>query len=108
MHLENLALLTRDGLHALSPVYDLLCSRLVIPDDPMALTVAGKKDRWVLRHGGGWRSHGDPAACLRPPGSGLRLGARAGAAPRRARLPARGDAGDYAAPLRERIGSFGP
>jgi serine/threonine-protein kinase HipA len=44
MHLKNLALLTRDGLHALSPAYDLLCSRLVIPDDPMALPVSGKRD----------------------------------------------------------------
>lgn len=45
MHLKNFSLLTgRDGLHRLSPVYDMLCTRLVIPDDPLALPVGGKRD----------------------------------------------------------------
>lgn len=46
MHLKNFSLLAgRDGLQRLSPAYDLLCTRLVIPDDPLALPVQGKKDR---------------------------------------------------------------
>jgi serine/threonine-protein kinase HipA len=46
LHLKNLSLLAGlDGLHRLSPAYDLVCTRLVIPDDPLALPVAGKKDR---------------------------------------------------------------
>jgi serine/threonine-protein kinase HipA len=45
MHLKNLALLRQNGLLGLSPAYDLLCSRLVIPGDAMALSVVGKKDR---------------------------------------------------------------
>ncbi len=46
MHLKNLSLLIgADGRHGLSPAYDLLCTRLVIADDPLALTVGGKKER---------------------------------------------------------------
>jgi serine/threonine-protein kinase HipA len=44
MHLKNFSLLaSRDGLQRLSPAYDQLCTCLVIPDDPLALTVGGKK-----------------------------------------------------------------
>lgn len=46
MHLKNLSLLTTaDGLHQLSPAYDLLCTRLVIANDPLALPVSARKDR---------------------------------------------------------------
>lgn len=46
MHLKNFSLLTGgDGRVRLSPAYDLVCTRLVIPGDPLALPVAGKKDR---------------------------------------------------------------
>jgi serine/threonine-protein kinase HipA len=47
-HRKNFSLLTReDGNVALSPVYDLVSSRLVIPEesDEMALTVNGKRNR---------------------------------------------------------------
>lgn len=44
MHRKNLSLLTVDGRHALSPVYDLLCTRLVIADDQLAMPLAGKRD----------------------------------------------------------------
>jgi serine/threonine-protein kinase HipA len=45
MHLKNLALLRADdGRQVLSPAYDQLCTRLVIPGDTQALTVCGKQD----------------------------------------------------------------
>ena len=45
MHLKNFSLLTgEDGLHRLSPAYDLLCTRLVIPGDQLALPVVGKRE----------------------------------------------------------------
>lgn len=46
LHLKNFSLLTGDdGLHRLSPAYDLVCTRLVIPDDQLALPLGGKRDR---------------------------------------------------------------
>lgn len=49
MHLKNFSLIYEDELHMLSPAYDLLSTRLVIPekDDPeeMALTLNGKKSK---------------------------------------------------------------
>jgi serine/threonine-protein kinase HipA len=46
MHLKNFSLLAgEDGLHRLSPAYDLLCTRLVIPEDPLALPIGGNKER---------------------------------------------------------------
>jgi serine/threonine-protein kinase HipA len=46
LHLKNLSLLADlDGRYRLSPAYDLVCTRLVIDEDPLALTVAGKRDR---------------------------------------------------------------
>ncbi|MFG0319277.1 MAG: type II toxin-antitoxin system HipA family toxin, partial [Planctomycetota bacterium JB042] len=43
-HLKNLSLLADDeGRYALSPAYDLLSTRLVIEDDPLALPVGGKR-----------------------------------------------------------------
>ena len=50
MHLKNFSLLTGpDGIHRLAPAYDLLCTRLVIPKDSLALTVGGKKDGLTRR-----------------------------------------------------------
>lgn len=46
MHLKNFSLLAGpDDIYRLSPAYDLVCTRVVIPDDPLALPVAGKRDR---------------------------------------------------------------
>lgn len=45
MHLKNFSLLAApDGLQRLSPAYDLLCTRLVITEDPLSLSVQGRKD----------------------------------------------------------------
>jgi serine/threonine-protein kinase HipA len=50
MHLKNFSLLTgEDGITRLTPAYDLVCTRLVIPDDQLALPLEGKKDN--LRRG---------------------------------------------------------
>lgn len=51
LHLKNLALLSPpagspDRLYRLSPAYDLLCTRLVIDDDPMALPMGGRDRRF--------------------------------------------------------------
>ncbi|MFN0062542.1 MAG: type II toxin-antitoxin system HipA family toxin [Myxococcaceae bacterium] len=44
MHLKNFSLLRDDdGTYRLSPAYDLLCTRLVIADDTLALPVEGNK-----------------------------------------------------------------
>jgi len=45
MHLKNFSLLVDEqGLVRLTPAYDLVCTRLVIANDPLALSVMGKKD----------------------------------------------------------------
>lgn len=45
LHLKNLSLFVdEEGIVRLTPAYDLVCTRLVIPDDPLALSVGGKKD----------------------------------------------------------------
>jgi serine/threonine-protein kinase HipA len=50
MHLKNFSLMTgEDGITRLTPAYDLACTQLVIPDDPLALAVSGKKAK--LRRG---------------------------------------------------------
>jgi len=44
MHMKNFSLLRNaEGLYRLAPAYDLLCTILVIPDDPLALSVDGNK-----------------------------------------------------------------
>ena len=44
LHLKNISLLRRvDGVYVLSPAYDVLCTRLVIHDDVLALSVGGNK-----------------------------------------------------------------
>ena len=45
MHLRHFSLLAGlDGTYRLAPAYDLVCTRLVIPDDHLALAVGGKHD----------------------------------------------------------------
>lgn len=44
MHLKNFSLQGVEGRYRLTPAYDLVCTRLVIPDDPMAIPVQGKQD----------------------------------------------------------------
>ncbi|MBK8270663.1 MAG: HipA domain-containing protein [Planctomycetes bacterium] len=44
MHLKNFSLFTdQQGIMRLTPAYDLVSTRLVIPNDPLALSVVGKK-----------------------------------------------------------------
>jgi len=44
MHLKNFSLLTdEEGITRLTPAYDLVCTQLVIPDDPLALPINGKE-----------------------------------------------------------------
>jgi len=44
-HLKNFSLLSGiDGRHRLSPAYDLVATRLVIPEDQLALPVGGKRE----------------------------------------------------------------
>lgn len=53
MHLKNFSLFADSpgpaSIIRLTPAYDLVCTRLVIPDDTLALPIAGKKDN--LNHG---------------------------------------------------------
>lgn len=45
MHLKNFSLLADEqGIMRLTPAYDLLCTRLVIPNDTLALPIDGRKD----------------------------------------------------------------
>ncbi len=44
LHLKNIAILTTGGVHRLSPAYDLLCTRLVIPGDRLALPIGNRRD----------------------------------------------------------------
>ena len=51
MHLKNFSLLTTpDGISRLSPAYDLVCTKLVIPDDTLAMPIGGKKKNLTRRH----------------------------------------------------------
>lgn len=50
MHLKNFSLLADDeGRFKLSPAYDLVCTRLYLPSDPLALPVGGKRDNLTAR-----------------------------------------------------------
>ncbi|HUF60640.1 MAG TPA: HipA domain-containing protein [Verrucomicrobiales bacterium] len=50
MHLKNFSLLTgEDGITRLTPAYDLDSTRLLMPDDQLALPLQGKRDN--LRRG---------------------------------------------------------
>jgi serine/threonine-protein kinase HipA len=50
-HKKNFSLLTKDGHISLSPVYDLVSSRTVLPEetDEIALTIGGRKNRLSRR-----------------------------------------------------------
>lgn len=64
MHLKNFSIVTDDsGTHRLSPAYDLVCTRLVIEDDDLALPVGGKTSRLTGRD---WVAFGEYCG-LRPP-----------------------------------------
>jgi len=50
LHLKNLSLLSAEKGHPrLSPVYDLVNTAILIPDDQMALTMCGKRSRFRER-----------------------------------------------------------
>ena len=50
MHLKNFSIVTdASGISRLSPAYDLVCTRLVIEDDDLALPVGGKKSKLTRR-----------------------------------------------------------
>lgn len=69
MHLKNFSLLTGDdGITRLTPAYDLVCTRLAIPDDQLALPLQGQTDN--LRRGV-WRRFA--AYCNLPDKVALRL-----------------------------------
>jgi serine/threonine-protein kinase HipA len=45
MHLKNFSVFTdAQGVVQLTPAYDLVCTRLVIANDPLALPITGKRD----------------------------------------------------------------
>ncbi len=63
MHLKNFSMLTDgSGITRLTPAYDLICTRLVIEDDDLALPVHGKKLKVTRRD---WVTFGDYCG-LRP------------------------------------------
>jgi serine/threonine-protein kinase HipA len=49
LHLKNFSLLAEEGRQLLSPAYDLVNTRLLIPDDQMALPIGGKRERLKRR-----------------------------------------------------------
>ena len=50
MHLKNFSLLTTtDGIRRLSPAYDLVCTKLIIPDDTLAMPVGGRDRNFTRR-----------------------------------------------------------
>jgi serine/threonine-protein kinase HipA len=69
LHLKNLALLVGgDGLVRLSPAYDLLSTKLLIPDDQLALSMGGKRDGLTRRH---WLELADYAGLPRRAAEGV-------------------------------------
>jgi serine/threonine-protein kinase HipA len=64
MHLKNFSLVTSfDGIQRLSPAYDLVCTRLVIEDDDLALPVQGKRSKLTRRD---WIGFGEYCGLRRP------------------------------------------
>lgn len=49
MHLKNFSMMTQDTIRKLAPAYDLVCTRLVIPGDLLALPVGGRKEKLTRR-----------------------------------------------------------
>ena len=63
MHLKNFSIVTDgSGINRLSPAYDLVCTRLVIEDDDLALPVNGKKSKLTRAD---WAAYGEYCG-LRP------------------------------------------
>lgn len=63
LHLGSLALVTGpDDVRGFAPARDLVCTRLAIPGDPLALPVGGKRDRLARAD---WLRYGDTCG-LRP------------------------------------------
>ncbi len=51
LHLKNLSLLTTpQRIHRLAPAYDLVCTKLVIPDDTLSLPIGGRNKDLTRRH----------------------------------------------------------
>jgi serine/threonine-protein kinase HipA len=51
MHLKNFSLLTTaEKVCRLSPAYDLVCTKLVLPDDTLSLTIGGRDKKLTRRH----------------------------------------------------------
>jgi serine/threonine-protein kinase HipA len=109
MHLKNFSLLAGpDGLHRLAPAYDLLCTRLVIPDDRLALPIGGRDDGLTRRT---WLDLADYAGLPRPAAERV-LREIAGALDAAIALVAASPLpaamrDDYAALLRERTAALG-
>ncbi|MET0594442.1 MAG: HipA domain-containing protein [Polyangiaceae bacterium] len=69
MHLKNFSLLCEeDGNYRLSPAYDLLCTRLILPDDLLALSVDGNKKNVTRKQ---WMTYA--AYCQLPPRAAERV-----------------------------------
>jgi len=50
MHLKNFSLLTTaEGIRRLSPSYDLVCTKLIIPSDDLALPIGGRQKSFSRR-----------------------------------------------------------
>jgi serine/threonine-protein kinase HipA len=78
MHLKNFSLLrAEDGNYRLSPAYDLLSTRLVIPDDLLALAVDGNKKNVTRRQ---WMTYADH--CKVTPRTAARILSEIAAPPR--------------------------
>lgn len=68
-HLKNLSLFTQlNGRRQLTPAYDLVCTRLPIPGDTMALTIGGKKSNLTRQT---WLDFA--AYCQIPPKAAIRV-----------------------------------
>lgn len=83
MHLKNFSLLTgEDGITALTPAYDLLCTELVLPDGGLAFPLNGKAKNFARND---WRAFAE--ACSLPPARAKAiLSAQAAVLPRALRL----------------------
>jgi serine/threonine-protein kinase HipA len=83
MHLKNFSLVTDgSGINRLSPAYDLVCTRLVIEDDDLALPVNGKKSKLTRAD---WAAYGEYCG-LRPAVIARVFGDVAAAVPRAGEL----------------------
>lgn len=50
LHLKNISLLATDGIHRLSPSYDLLCTEIYLREGSMAMPMEGKTHRYRPKH----------------------------------------------------------